>query len=80
MTFKVFLEIEYYEYAFVRLFLRFSIEVLCTFCANMYARYAEVIFYGHPGVRCLWDFQSIFAFKMPLRIPQEVYLGDETPE
>lgn len=78
MTCKIFLELENYEYAFMRLLKRFSVEALCIFSANIYASYAEVIFYGHPGVRCLWDFQSIFAFKIiPLRIPQEVYLVNE---
>lgn len=45
-------------------FLKLSIEALCIFFANIYTSYVEVTFYGHV-VRCLWDFQSIFAFKTP---------------
>lgn len=65
MTSEVFLELENYEYAFIKtFFLRFSIEALSVFSANTYASYVEVTFYRH-AVRCLWDFQSIFAFKIP---------------
>lgn len=80
MTCKIFLELENYEYAFIRLLLRFSVEALCVFSANIHASYVKLVFYGHPGVRCLWDFPSIFALRIPLRIPQEVHLCSETPE
>lgn len=53
-------------------FFLFSIEALCIFPANIYASYVEVAFYGQPAVTCLWDFQSIFACKIPSRIPQEI--------
>ena len=60
-------------------FLRFSIEALCLFSGKIYASYVEVIFLWAPRCQVPMGLSKHICFQITLRIPQEVYLGNETP-